>query len=121
MTLFSRTTINDQSEAESFDAVSARRQSNLDSSHDSATAKKAAGKTSATDKAASDSPATAVHLQMLGLSPGATWDEITEAHARLVSDLTPGPNASHRNVSLAEQFLSEVNQAFASLRMQSVA
>jgi hypothetical protein len=84
----------------------------------------------ATDKAAepvvtpftvADDEATAVHLQMLGLGPGATWDEITEAHARLVSDLTPGPNASHRNVSLAEQFLSEVNQAFASLRMQSVA
>ncbi len=116
MTLFSRTTINDQSNAESFDAVSARRQSNLDSNSDSASAKKAPG-----DEAASESPATAVHLQMLGLSPGATWDEITEAHARLVSDLTPGPNASHRNVSLAEQFLNEVNQAFASLRMQSVA
>lgn len=60
------------------------------------------------------------HLQTLGLRPGASWDEITEAHARLVADLTPGPGASHRNVALAEQFLAEVNQALASLRVQSV-
>lgn len=63
----------------------------------------------------------AANLRTLGLSVGASWDEITQAHARLVSDLTPGPGASHRNVALAEELLAEVNQALASLRMQSVA
>ncbi len=60
------------------------------------------------------------HLQTLGLRPGASWDEIAEAHARLVADLTPGTGASHRNVALAQQLLAEVNQALASLRVQSV-
>ncbi|MGI9598315.1 MAG: hypothetical protein ACR2QK_19280 [Acidimicrobiales bacterium] len=64
---------------------------------------------------------TAAHLQVLGLAGGATSEEIAAAHARLVSDLTPGPDASHRNVALAERFLNEVNHAFQSLRMQSVA
>ena len=106
MTLFSRTKIEDQTDSET----------------------KSPELTGTSQRADQPRPvsvpttdATVVQLRMLGLSPGATWEDITEAHARLVSDLTPGPNASHRNVSLAEQFLSEVNQAFASLRMQSVA
>lgn len=104
--MFSRTKIEDQTDIES-----------------KAAELRSASATSGVERSVTvpENDATAVHLQMLGLAPGASWDEIVEAHARLVSDLTPGPNASHRNVSLAEQFLSEVNQAFASLRMQSVA
>ena len=60
-------------------------------------------------------------LRTLGLAPGASWEEITAAHARLVSDLTPGPDASHRNVELARRLLREVNQAFDALRIRSVA
>jgi hypothetical protein len=61
------------------------------------------------------------HLQVLGLGNGATWDDICAAHARLVADLTPGPDASHRNVALARDLLDEVNTAFSSLRLSSVA
>lgn len=60
-------------------------------------------------------------LRVLGLAPGATWEDICQAHARLVADLTPGPDASHRNVALAEKLLDEVNAAFAALRFSSVA
>ena len=60
-------------------------------------------------------------LRVLGLNPGATSDEIRRAHARLVADLTPGPEASHRNVALAKALLDEVNRAFDSLRLSSVA
>lgn len=56
------------------------------------------------------------HLHVLGLPSDAGWDEICDAHRRLVSDLTPGPEATHRNVALANQLLSEVNSAFDSLR-----
>ena len=63
----------------------------------------------------------AVSLRALGLPPTATWAEIATAHRRLVSDLTPGPDASHRNVELAERFLREVNEAYASLQILSVA
>ncbi len=95
MSLFSRTKIDDQPHPVSTDTTSSRR--------------------GPVDEAAAQ-------LQVLGLAPGASADEIVAAHARLVSDLTPGPDASHRNVALAEQFLREVNQAFDSLRrMQSVA
>ncbi len=59
------------------------------------------------------------HFRALGLRTGASWDEICDAHRRLVSDLTPGPEASHRNVALANRLLDEVNQAFASLRARS--
>ena len=61
------------------------------------------------------------HLRVLGLSPGASSEEIRRAHARLVADLTPGPEASHRNVALAKSLLDEVNRAFTSLRLSSVA
>lgn len=58
----------------------------------------------------------AQHLQVLGLTTEATWDEIRAAHRRLVADLTPGPDATHRNVALANHLLAEVNRAFDSLR-----
>lgn len=62
------------------------------------------------------------HLQVLGLGPDASWDDVCLAHQRLVADLTPSDGASHRKVALAESFLAEVNQAFSSLRvMQPVA
>lgn len=61
------------------------------------------------------------HLRALGLPPTASWEEATAAHRRLVSDLTPGTDASHRNVQLANEYLQEVNQAYASLRVQAVA
>lgn len=60
-------------------------------------------------------------LEILGLQESATWDEITRAHRSLVSDLTPGPDASHRNVALALSMLEDVNRAFASLRVRMVA
>ncbi len=59
------------------------------------------------------------HLKTLGLNPGASWEEVCQAHARLVADLTPGPGADHRNVELANRLLDEVNQAFDSLRVLS--
>ncbi len=61
------------------------------------------------------------HLRILGLSSSASWDDITRAHARLVSDLTPGPGAAHRNVHLALSMLDDVNRAFDSLRVRMVA
>ena len=63
----------------------------------------------------------ATHLRALGLSEGASWEDITEAHRRLVSDLTPGPSASHRKVSLAKKYLAEVNAAYESLQLLAVA
>ncbi len=63
----------------------------------------------------------APHLRALGLSPGASWEEVSRAHASLVADLTPGPGASHRNVAMAMALLDEVNSAYASLRLLSVA
>lgn len=59
------------------------------------------------------------HLDILGLSLGASWDQIRQAHSRLVSDLTPGPNANHRNVELAKQLLGEVNRAYDALLARS--
>lgn len=61
------------------------------------------------------------HLRALGLPPEASWEQVTDAHRRLVSDLTPGPGASHQKVQLAEEFLKEVNRAYASLRTLAVA
>jgi hypothetical protein len=63
----------------------------------------------------------AAHLQALGLPASATWEQATEAHRRLVADLTPGPDASHSNVELAYRYLNEVNQAYASLRTLAAA
>lgn len=61
------------------------------------------------------------HLAVLGLDESATWDDVKRAHRSLVSDLTPGPTASHANVAVARQMLEEVNEAFASLRRLQVA
>lgn len=63
----------------------------------------------------------AENLRVLGLSYDATWEDICAAHARLVADLTPGADATHQNVALAEAFLREVNEAFSSLQIRSVA
>lgn len=68
-----------------------------------------------------ESTSTRHHLAVLGLAGGASWEEIQRAHRRLVSDLTPGPNATHRNVDLALRMLREVNEAFRSLSVQQVA
>lgn len=62
---------------------------------------------------------TSSELRALGLPGNASWDEICAAHARLVSDLTPGPDASHGNVALAMRLLDEVNGAFDALRARS--
>lgn len=85
------------------------------------------GRTKVDGRAASQSPTTSANsdrefsadLRILGLRGHATWDEIQDAHARLVADLTPGPGASHRNVALATQLLDEVNAAFRALRARS--
>lgn len=59
------------------------------------------------------------HLRVLGLAPGSTWDDVRRAHAALVSDLTPGPEACHTKVGLANRLLDEVNQAYTSLRART--
>lgn len=61
------------------------------------------------------------NLRVLGLSHDASWDDICAAHRRLVADLTPSAGANHQNVALAEAFLREVNDAFSSLQIRSVA
>ncbi|MEM9654669.1 MAG: hypothetical protein AAGA65_21440 [Actinomycetota bacterium] len=61
------------------------------------------------------------NLRILGLSNDASWDDICAAHQRLVADLTPSAGATHQNVALAEAFLREVNDAFSSLQIRSVA
>lgn len=61
----------------------------------------------------------APELRALGLPANAGWDQICEAHARLVADLTPGPDAAHGNVGLAKRLLDEVNGAFDTLRARS--
>jgi DnaJ-domain-containing protein 1 len=55
-------------------------------------------------------------LQVLGLDTGASQTQIEESYRQLVSDLTPGPDASHRNVQLALHLLDEVNAAYVALR-----
>lgn len=60
-------------------------------------------------------------LSVLGLSEGATWQEIDAAHRSLVSDLTPGAGANHSKVDLANRFLAEVNEAYDALRLRLVA
>lgn len=78
--------------------------------------KKSTPTTGETAEPGSTAAAVDGHLQVLGLAPDATWDEIRTAHRRLVADLTPGPDANHRNVALANRLLAEVNRAFDSLR-----
>ncbi len=58
---------------------------------------------------------------ILGVSDEASWEEISNAHSRLVADMTPGPKADHQRVTLALAMLDEVNLAFASLQRQAVA
>lgn len=61
------------------------------------------------------------HLATLGLGEGAGPDEIAKAYRRLVSDVTPGPEADHSRVDLALSMLDEVNAAYRWLRMSAVA
>ncbi|MDH3301722.1 MAG: hypothetical protein OES24_14565 [Acidimicrobiia bacterium] len=68
-----------------------------------------------------ESTSTRHHLSALGLGRGASWEEIQRAYRSLVSDLTPGPDADHRNVGLALRMLREVKEAFESLSVQRVA
>lgn len=110
MSLFSRTKIDDQPDTSTSNSTIGN----------AAITPCRSERTDARSSAESEAAA-AAQLQVLGLLPGATSEEIAVAHARLVSDLTPGAGATHRNVALAEQFLREVNQAFDALRMQSVA
>jgi len=60
-------------------------------------------------------------LETLGLGETASWEDIERAHERLVADLTPGPEADHKNVEMALEMLAEVNEAFARLRHIQVA
>ncbi len=60
-------------------------------------------------------------LAVLGLDETATVEDITLAHYRLVSDLTPGQDADHSRVELALAMLEEVDQAFRWLKMSAVA
>jgi hypothetical protein len=60
-------------------------------------------------------------LAVLGLDETATVEDITLAHHRLVSDLTPGPDADHGRVELALAMLEEVDQAYRWLKMSAVA
>ena len=60
-------------------------------------------------------------LAVLGLNEAATVEDITLAHHRLVSDLTPGPDAKHGRVELALAMLEEVDQAYRWLKMSAVA
>jgi len=62
---------------------------------------------------------TSAELRALGLPANASWEDVCAAHARLVADLTPGPDASHGNVALARRLLDEVNGAFDALRARS--
>ncbi len=68
-----------------------------------------------------ESASAAAYLSILGLDIGAVWEDVERAHRSLVSDLTPGPDANHRNVGLALSMLHEVNEAFASLSVRRVA
>lgn len=68
-----------------------------------------------------ESPSTKQHLAALGLSKTASWEDIERAYRSLVSDLTPGPEAGHRNVELALSMLHEVNAAFSFLSVRRVA
>ena len=70
----------------------------------------------ATDRLADDE---LEHLRVLGLPPGSSWDDVRRAHAALVSDLTPGPEACHTKVGLANRLLEEVNHAYTSLRART--
>lgn len=60
-------------------------------------------------------------LAVLGLDDTATAEDITTAYRRLVSDLTPGPDADHGRVELALAMLEEVNQAYRWLEISAVA
>lgn len=68
-----------------------------------------------------ESPFSRHHLATLGLNGQASWEDIKRAHRSLVSDLTPGPEADHRNVELALAMLHDVNEAYESLSVRRVA
>ena len=60
-------------------------------------------------------------LSVLGLQIGASWNDIDAAYQSLSSDLTPSPGANHSKVALANQLLTEVNEAYNSLRVRLAA
>lgn len=60
-------------------------------------------------------------LSVLGLHETASAEDISAAHRRLVSDLTPGPDANHGRVELALAMLEEVDQAYRWLKLSAVA
>lgn len=60
-------------------------------------------------------------LSVLGLDETASAEDISAAHRRLVSDLTPGPDANHGRVELALAMLEEVDQAYRWLKLSAVA
>lgn len=68
-----------------------------------------------------ESLSTRNHLATLGLNGEASWEDIKRAHRCLVSDLTPGPEAAHRNVELALAMLHDVNEAYELLSVRRVA
>ncbi len=54
-------------------------------------------------------------LRILGLVGEPTQDDIQSAYRGLVADMTPGKNADHSRVSLANTLLAEVELAYEEL------
>ncbi len=66
-------------------------------------------------------PRAAALLEILGLEPLATWDEIRDAHAAAMAEYDPDREFDAERADLARAIRREMNAAYAALRLQAVA
>ncbi|MDA3041319.1 MAG: hypothetical protein O3C27_17685 [Actinomycetota bacterium] len=59
-------------------------------------------------------------LEILGLFPGATWEDIRAAHRELIDGHRAEPSTDEAQAHLAEQIRREMNSAYAALRLLAV-
>lgn len=65
-------------------------------------------------------PEATVLLEILGLFPGATWDEVREAHRELIDGHRAEPFTDEAQARLADEIRREMNSAYAALRLLAV-
>lgn len=65
-------------------------------------------------------PEATVLLEILGLFPGATWDEVREAHRELIDGHRAEPFTDEPQAQLADEIRREMNSAYAALRLLAV-
>ncbi len=65
-------------------------------------------------------PEATVLLEILGLFPGATWDDVREAHRELIDGHRAEPFTDEAQARLADEIRREMNSAYAALRLLAV-